>query len=85
MVLFDPSNKMHRTYFNTFLVTGSWRECPVRFAVDEDHGMLMGSIQRKLLLWYAEQEKKGRLKMAKQPRGKKSLGLTGSGFELTID
>lgn len=85
VVLFDPANKMHRGYVNNFMLTGSWRDCPIRFAVEEDHGMLIGSIQRKLILWYAEQEKKGRLKVAKMPRGKKSLGLTGTGFELTLD
>lgn len=85
IVLFDPNNKLHRQYFVAFLNTGSWSNCPVRFAVEEDHGNLIGHIQRKLLLWYAEQEKKGRINVAKVPRGKKSLGLTGSGFELTLE
>jgi hypothetical protein len=84
-VLFDPNNQLHRRYFTAFLVSGTWQTCPVRFAVEEDHGNLIGHIQRKMLLWYTEQEKKGKLSVAKMPRGRKSLGLTGSGFEITID
>lgn len=85
VVLFDPANKMHRQYFTNFMATGSWKGCPVRFAIEEDHGMLMGSIQRKLILWYSEQEKKGRLTVPKVTRGKKSLGLTTNGCEISID
>ena len=85
IVIFDPSNKMHRQYFTAFMTTGSWKNCPVRFAVEEGDGMLMGQIQRKMLLWYIEQERKGRVRVPKSTRGKKSLGLTGSGFEITIE
>ena len=85
IVMFDPSNKMHRQYFTAFIVSGSWRNCPVRFAVEEGDGMLMGQLQRKMLLWYIDQEKKGRVRVPKNARGKKSLGLTGSGFEITIE
>ena len=84
-VIFNPDNKLHRQYVTAFLQTGSWKGCPVRFAIEEDHGNLMGQIQRKMLLWYTEQERKGRLAVAKSTRGKKSLGLTGSGFEITIE
>lgn len=85
VVVFDPSNKLHRQYFTAFMTTGSWKNCPIRFAVEEDGGMLMGQIQRKMLLWYIEQERKGRMKVPKATRGKKSLGLTGTGFEIIID
>lgn len=85
VVMFDPDNKLHRQYFTEFLDSGSWGSCPVRFAVDDDRGNLVGHIQRKLLLWYTEQERKGRLSVAKMPRGKKSLGLTGLGFEIKLE
>jgi len=85
IVIFDPNNKLHRQYFTNFLASGSWSNCPVRFAVEEDHGNLIGHIQRKLLIWYSDQEKKGRLAVAKIQRGKKHLGLTGTGFEITLE
>lgn len=85
VVLFDAGNKLHRQYFTNFLTSGSWGNCPVRFVVEEDHGNLIGHIQRKLLLWYSEQEKKGRLTVAKSQRGRRSLGLTGVGFEVTLE
>lgn len=84
LVQFDPANKLHRQYFTKFLETGSWRGCPVRFCVDDDHGMLMGAIQRKLILWYAEQEHKGKLATAKLPRGRKILGKTSNGIEIGL-
>lgn len=84
IVLFDPSNKLHRQWVTGFMETGSWRDCPVRFAVEEDHGNLLGMIQRKLILWYANQEKKGKLEVPKVKRGKTAVGLTGGGFELTV-
>jgi hypothetical protein len=83
MVVFDPSNKLHRQYVTAFMTTGSWKGCPVRFAVNEDHGNLIGHIQRELILWYTEQERKGKLNTGAKPGRKKSLGLTGGGFELT--
>lgn len=84
VVLFDPSNKLHRQYATAFVATGSWKGCPVRFAVTDDHGNLIGHIQRELILWYSEQERKGKLNTESKPGRRKSLGLTGGGFELTV-
>ena len=56
-VLFDPNNEVHRKYATDFVATGSWSDCPVRFTVEEDHGNLVGHIQRELILWYSLQEK----------------------------
>ena len=84
VVLFDPTNKLHRQYATAFISTGSWKGCPVRFAVQDDYGNLIGHIQRELILWYSQQEKKGKLQTSEKPGRKKSLGLTGGGFELTV-
>ena len=84
IVLFDPNNKLHRQWVTKFMEHGSWRDCPVRFAIEEDHGNLLGHIQRKMILWYAEQERKGKLETTKLKRGKNAVGLTNGGFELTI-
>ena len=84
VVLFDPSNKLHRQHFSTFMATGSWSSCPVRFAVEEDHGNLMAHLQRKTIMWYAAQEGLGRVKTTTKPGRRQSLGVTASGFELTV-
>lgn len=84
IVLFDASNKLHRTWVNEFFATSSWKHCPVRFAVKEDHGFLMGHIQREMLEWYAEQDRKGRISANSKPGRKRLVGLTGGGFELTM-
>jgi hypothetical protein len=44
----------------------------------------MGHIQREMLEWYAEQDRKGRIGSNGKPGRKKVVGLTGGGFELTI-
>ena len=84
IVYFDPDNKLHRKYFTDFVAKGSWRDCPVRFAVEEDHGNLIGYLQRKMIMWYAEQEEAGRLKTSTKPGRRQSLGVTTNGFELTV-
>lgn len=84
IVLFDPGNKLHRQWVTKFIETGSWGSCPVRFAVDDDYGNLLGHIQHKLILWYAAQERKGKLSTDSKPGRRRSVGLTGGGFELTI-
>jgi hypothetical protein len=56
IVLFDAGNKMHRQWVVSYLKTGSWGDCPVRFTVKEDYGNLIGHIQRELILWYGQNE-----------------------------
>lgn len=65
LVVFDASNKEHRKYYFDFLSTGSWRNCPYRFAIPDDFGNLMGMIQTKMILYYGEQEFKF---VAKKPQ-----------------
>lgn len=56
LVLFDAGNKKHRHYYFDFLKTGSWKNCPVRFALHEDVGNIQGTIQRKMIEYYSEKE-----------------------------
>lgn len=55
-VVFDPTNKEHRSYYYTFVQSGSWGFCPVRFLVPDDYGDLITMIQRSLLRYYVEKE-----------------------------
>lgn len=72
-VVFDPSNKDHRRYYNDFVKTASWGHCPVRFVVPEDHGDLITMIQRSLVKYYVQKEfpnvvKKQRRRARKDPK-----------------
>ena len=64
-VVFDPENKDHRAYYNEFVQTASWGQCPVRFVVPEDHGDLITMIQRSLIKYYVQKEFKT---VAKKPQ-----------------
>lgn len=87
IVLFDPSNKHHRRWATQFIETGTWHGCPVRFAVQDDHGNLIGHIQRELILWYSHQEDQGKIRTATKPGRHQLIGVTGppgQEFELKI-
>ena len=55
-VVFDPNNKDHRRWFADFNRHSTWKRCPVRFVIDDDHGDLITMIQRKLIEWYVSKE-----------------------------
>lgn len=55
-VVFDPANKDHRRWFAQFNKNLSWKDCPVRFVVNEDHGDLITMIQRTLIQFYVDKE-----------------------------
>lgn len=55
-VLFDPCNKDHRKWAAKFFNNRSWRDCPVRFVINDRSLDLVGVIQRQLIGYYAEQE-----------------------------
>ena len=59
-VVFDPENRAHRSYYNDFVLTHSWGNCPVRFVVPEDHGDLVTMIQRSLIAYYVNKEFKSK-------------------------
>jgi hypothetical protein len=63
--VFDPADKLHRSYYHNFVLTKSWGACPVRFVVPEDHGDLVTMIQRSLVKFYVEREFK---RVAQKPQ-----------------
>ena len=70
-VVFDPENRRHRSYYNEFVVTSSWGNCPVRFVCPDDHGDLITMIQRSLIKYYVQKEFKNKQKPAPLVRQKK--------------
>jgi hypothetical protein len=61
-VVFNPTNKEHRTWYAEFVRTGTWGRCPVRFVVTDDRGNLVTMIQQNLVKYYVNQEFKARRK-----------------------
>ena len=55
-VVFDASNKDHRRWYAEFNKNLSWKNCPVRFVVNEDHGDLITQINRSLIQFYVDKE-----------------------------
>ncbi len=55
-IAFEPSNKDHRRWYNEFVKSKTWGQCPYRFIVGDDHGDLITMIQRSLVKWYSENE-----------------------------
>ena len=55
-VVFDAKNKDHRRWYSDFNRDLSWKDCPVRFVVDDDAGDLITMIQRKLIAHYTTKE-----------------------------
>lgn len=55
-VVFDATNKDHRRWFAGFNRSLSWKDCPVRFVVNDDHGDLITMIQRELIQYYVDKE-----------------------------
>ena len=55
-VVFNPKNKDHRRWFAEFNKNRSWKGCPVRFVIDNDHGDLITMIQRSLIQYYVDKE-----------------------------
>lgn len=54
--LFDPKNKDHRAYFNEFLKTRSWRQCPVQWIIGDDSQDVVHYISKVLLNHYTSAE-----------------------------
>lgn len=55
-VVFDAHNKDHRRWFADFNENLTWKNCPVRFVVNDDHGDLITMIQRELIKFYVDKE-----------------------------
>lgn len=65
LTVFDANKKEHRQLYWNYLATGSWKDCPYRFVVEEDYGNLMGHMQRELLEYYMGREFHGEVKETK--------------------
>lgn len=55
-VVFDSTNKEHRKWATEFLRTRSWKNCPVRFLVNDNSLDHVAVIQRQLITYYADKE-----------------------------
>ncbi len=55
-VKFDAANVEHRRWFAEFNANRSWKDCPVRFIVDDEQGDLITMIQRRLIKYYVDNE-----------------------------
>jgi hypothetical protein len=53
---FDPANKDHRQYFNEFLKTRSWRNCPVQWIIGDDSQDVVHYIHKVLINYYTSSE-----------------------------
>ena len=56
VVEFDPSDKKHREYYYNFLVTSSWKDCPVTWHFSRSCANVKGHIDRILLEYYTSKE-----------------------------
>jgi len=54
--LFDPTNKSHRSYFNTFMHTRSWSDCPVQWIIGDDSQDVVHYISKVLINHYTTLE-----------------------------
>lgn len=54
--IFDPADKRHRAYFDKFLKTQSWRDCPVQWMIADDSKDVVHYISKILLAYYTSNE-----------------------------
>ena len=84
-VAFDAENKEHRRYYAEFVKFQTWGRCPVRFLVTDEHGMdLPTMIRNKLCEYYVDQEFKREKLDKRNPKQRKVIGLTGTGFGVIL-
>jgi hypothetical protein len=55
-VMFDPADKKHRAYFDKFLRTQSWKDCPVQWMIADDSKDVVYHIGKVLLAYYTSNE-----------------------------
>jgi len=55
-VIFDPANAEHRLWAASYIKNKTWRDCPVRFIVNDNSLDLPGVIQRQLIEFYVSTE-----------------------------
>ena len=57
-IRFDATNHQHRAYFQDFMKTGSWKNCPYQFFLEENQWNLVTMIQNKILNFYLNKDRK---------------------------
>lgn len=72
-VVFDAYNKDHRRWFAEFNKNSSWKNCPVRFVLDEACGDLVTQIQRQLIQYYVDKEFGAAKENLVHQKGKKTV------------
>jgi Fe-S cluster biosynthesis and repair protein YggX len=55
-VVFNSDNPDHRKWVANFIKTKSWRDCPVRFLVNDNSLDMANVVQRQLLEYYINKE-----------------------------
>lgn len=53
---FDAADPEHRAYFNEFMKTSSWKNCPFQWFITDDSADLVHYIQKALVAYYMAQE-----------------------------
>lgn len=53
---FDAGNVEHRAYFNEFMQTTSWKNCPFQWFITDDSADVVHFIQNSLVSYYLNQE-----------------------------
>lgn len=61
---FDPADAEHRRYFRDFLRDNSWKDCPLRFLIEDYSENVVYYIHKKLLDYYISKE----FDVVKKPR-----------------
>ncbi len=59
---FNAGDEQHRRWFAEFNANRTWKDCPVRFIIDDEQGDLITMIQRRLIQYYVDAEFKPKRK-----------------------
>jgi hypothetical protein len=55
-VVFDANNQEHRSLYNKFLKTHSWKHCPYQWLIDDTSLDVVHNINSKMLKYYMNAE-----------------------------
>ena len=58
---FNVKDPVHRRYYAEFLKNRSWKNCPVRFHVEQGYGDITAMVENKLTAHYLGQEFRKRI------------------------
>lgn len=72
-VVFDANNQEHRSLYNKFLKTRSWKHNPYQWIIDDSSLDVVHNINSKILRYYMNAEFS--VKKTKKPAPKKVLSI----------